>query len=146
MPFDAPSIPPPHGWMWSRLGRATSAEVGIKWTTDGKYEVLKTGDKFTSLKAARAAARRSSDVVRRRQDDEAAKDRLEQLLADLVAAEDRAVAAVAAEALPASEESPVPEASPAMDTSPEDAEPAVATGLPGPDMPVPAFARVPDVR
>lgn len=144
MPFDAPSIPPPHGWMWSRLGRATSAEVGIKWTTDGKYEVLKTGDKFTSLKAARAAARRSSDVVRRRQDDEAAKDRLEQLLADLVAAEDRAAAAVAAKALPASEESPVPEASPAMDTSPEGAAPAVATGLPGPAMPVPAFARVPE--
>ena len=147
LPIDAPSIPPPQGWMRSRLGRATSAAVGITWTKDGKYKVTLTGDEFTSLKAAMAAARRSSDVVRRRQDDEAAKDMLEQRLAALVAEEDQAAAAVAAEALPASEESPVPEASPAMDTSPEGAEPAVATGLPGPAMPVPpvpAFARVPE--
>ena len=144
LPIDAPSIPAPRGWMSSRLGRATSAAVGITWTKDGKYKVTLTGDEFTSLKAAMAAARRSSDVVRRRQDDEAAKDMLEQRLAALVAEEDQAAAAVAAEALPASEESPVPEASPVMETSPMDAEPAVATGLPGPAMPVPAFARVPE--
>ena len=144
LPIDAPSIPPPQGWMRSRLGRATSAAVGITWTKDGKYKVKMTGDEFTSLKAAMAAARGSSDVVRRRQDNEAAKDRLEQRLAALVAEEDQAAAAVAAEALPASGASPVSEASPEMDTSPVDAAPAVATGLPGPAMPVPAFARVPN--
>ena len=32
LPIDAPSIPAPRGWMSSRLGRATSAAVGITWT------------------------------------------------------------------------------------------------------------------